>query len=68
MNQEIKMFEQTQKQNNQVRAIPIDSLIGGKIFTTDATLEKELNKYGYVTRAIKRKGYWSIYIEKKEIQ
>jgi len=66
MNQEIKMFEQIQKQKDQVRAIPIDSLIGGKIFTTDATLEKELNKYGYVTRTIKRKGYWSIYIEKKE--
>lgn len=68
MNQEIKMFEQIQKQNNQMRTIPVDSLIGGLIFTTDASLEKELNKYGYVTQTIKRKGYWSIYIGKKEIQ
>ena len=67
MNQEIRLYEQMQKQNDLVHVIPVDSLIGGKIFTTDASLEKELNKYGYVTRTIKRKGYWSIYIEKKEI-
>lgn len=65
INQETEMFEQVQEQQ-MVRAIPIDNLIGGKIFTTDATLEKELNKYGYITKTIKRKGYWSIYIEKKE--
>lgn len=65
INQETEMFEQVQEQQT-VRAIPIDNLIGGKIFTTDATLEKELNKYGYITKTIKRKGYWSIYIEKKE--
>lgn len=65
INQETEMFEQVQEQQT-VCAIPIDNLIGGKIFTTDATLEKELNKYGYITKTIKRKGYWSIYIEKKE--
>lgn len=65
MNQETKMYEQIQNQQV-VRAIPVDNLIGGKIFITDATLEKELNKYGYKTKTIKRKGYWSIYIEKKE--
>lgn len=65
INQETEMFEQVQEQQT-VRTIPIDNLIGGKIFTTDATLEKELNKYGYITKTIKRKGYWSIYIEKKE--
>lgn len=65
INQETEMFEQVQEQQT-VRAIPVDNLIGGKIFTTDATLEKELNKYGYITKTIKRKGYWSIYIERKE--
>ena len=65
MNQETRMFEQVQEQQT-VRAIPVDNLIGGKIFTTDATLEKELNKYGYITKTVKRRGYWSIYIEKKE--
>ena len=65
MNQETKMYEQIRNQQV-VRAIPVDSLIGGKIFTTDITLEKELNKFGYITRAVKQGKIWSIYIEKKE--
>lgn len=64
INQETEMYEEMNKQYAHV--IPVDRLIGGKIYTTDATLEKELNKYGYKTKTIKRKGYWSIYIEKKE--
>lgn len=63
INQETEMFEEMNKQHAHV--IPIDKLIGGKIFTTDATLEKELNKYGYKTNSIKHGKYWSIYIEKK---
>ena len=58
------MFEVMNKQYTHV--IPIDGLIGGKIYTTDATLEEKLNKYGYKTNSIKHGTYWSIYIEKKE--
>ena len=64
INQETEMFEEMNKQY--VHVIQVDRLVGSKIYTTDATLEKELNKYGYKTKTIKRKGYWSIYIEKKE--
>ena len=64
INQETEMFEEMNKQY--IHVIPVDRLIGSKIYTTDATLEEELNKYGYKTKTIKRKRYWSIYIEKKE--
>ena len=63
INQETEMFEAMNKQY--VHIISVDRLVGSKIYTTDATLEEELNKYGYITKTIKRKGYWSIYIEKK---
>ena len=64
INQETEMFEEINKQY--VHVIPVDRLVGSKIYTTDATLEEELKKYGYKTKTIKRKRYWSIYIEKKE--
>ena len=65
MNQETRMYEQMQEKQT-IRAIPVDWLIGSKIFTTDPTIEKELNKMGYATRTVKRRGYWSIYIAKEE--
>ena len=64
INKETEMFEEMNKQYAHV--IPVDRLVGSKIYTTDATLEEELNKYGYITNSIKHGIYWSIYIEKKE--
>jgi uncharacterized protein YlbG (UPF0298 family) len=58
------MYEEMNKQY--VHVIPIDRLVGSKIYTTDAALEEDLKKYGYITKTIKRRGYWSIYIERKE--
>lgn len=64
INQETEMFEEMNKQY--IHVISVDRLIGSKIYTSDATLEEELNKYGYKTNSIKHGQYWSIYIEKKE--
>lgn len=63
MNQEVELYEHNKKY--EIRAIPIDMLIGSTIVTKDLNLAKELYTHGYEVITKYSNKQCKIYIKKK---